>query len=394
MNGYTVIDLFAGCGGISWGFQRAGYKVLAGVDLDEAALRTFALNFPNAKAVAADLTGEGVDRLADALAIPAGTLDVLVGGPPCQGFSKNVTRNGRFLEDPKNLLVRSFVRAVEVFQPRMVLMENVAEMANAFGGSFREEIEARFADFGYEVEYQVHNAAEYGVPQRRRRVVFLASRTGLLPALPEATCRVGLSDGTHMAGSAPLGAVSVWDAIGDLAPVRDGRKQAGIYESEPFSAYQKLMRTRSDAIPTDHVERKLQPTQQARYDALRPGEGLRELPDHLRPKSGYSGAYGRLTKDMIAPTITRWCFHPGSGRFGHPVENRILTIRELARLQSFSDDFKFFSGTNQQKSWQVGNAVPPLLAEAFAQEIAHALRGERRRGTRATKKQPSRTHAG
>jgi DNA (cytosine-5)-methyltransferase 1 len=264
-------------------------------------------------------------------------------------------------------------------------MENVAEMANAFEGAFREEIEARFAEFGYKVEYQVHNAAEHGVPQRRRRVVFLASRTGVLPALPRPKCQVGLSDGTHMAGGAPTGSVSVWDAIGDLSPVREGRGTGGTYASEPFSAYQRMMRSACASSVTDHVERKLQPTQQARYDALAPGEGLRELPDHLRPNSGYSGAYGRLTKEMIAPTITRWCFHPGSGRFGHPVEQRILTIRELARLQSFSDDFRF-SGTNQQKSWQVGNAVPPLLAEAFAQEIARVLKGEAQPTVRLAKK--------
>lgn len=374
MSAYTTIDLFCGCGGLAWGFRRAGFRVLAGVDVEDAALGTFRVNFPEAQAINLDLSGDGVDELARRLGLPSGLLDVLVGGPPCQGFSKNVTRSGRSLEDSKNLLVRSFIRAVEVLRPKMVLMENVAEMANAFGGTFREELRERFADFGYSVEYQVHNAAEYGVPQRRRRVVFLASQTGILPILPEPLCQVGLSDGTHKKDVVPAGAVSVWDAIGDLGPLKGICALPNRYSGEPFSEYQRLMRKKGDVELTDHKERKLRPTQQARYDSLEPGEGLRELPDDLRPKSGYSGAYGRLTQDMIAPTITRWCFHPGSGRFGHPVERRILTIRELARLQSFSDDFRFF-GTNQQKSWQVGNAVPPLLAEAFAGVINEALSG-------------------
>jgi DNA (cytosine-5)-methyltransferase 1 len=130
---------------------------------------------------------------------------------------------------------------------------------------------------------------------------------------------------------------------------------------------------RADATAlTDHTERRLKANQQERYDSLKPGEGLKELPAHLKTKSGYSGAYGRLTKEMVAPTITRWVFHPGSGRFGHPVEHRIITIREAARLQSFSDDFRFV-GSNIEKSWQIGNAVPPLLMSALNSSIRGAL---------------------
>lgn len=368
----TVVDLFCGCGGIAWGFARAGFHVLAGVDADETALQTFAANFADARALRRDLAGDGVDALVAELGLAAGELDVLVGGPPCQGFSKNVTRSGRFLQDPKNLLVRSFVRAVELLRPKLVLMENVAEMANAFGGAFRDELRENFGKFGYAVHFDVHNAAEHGVPQRRRRVVFVASRTAVAPQMPAAVAQVGRSQGTHAGGAAPKGAISVWQAIGDLAPLLGPQAEPNRYHGAPFSSYQRAMRRGTDGSLTDHQERKLRPQQQARYHALQPGQGLPDLPAHLRPKTGYSGAYGRLTQDMIAPTITRWCFHPGSGRFGHPAEPRILSIRELARLQGFSDDF-VFRGSNQAKSWQIGNAVPPVLAEAFAAQMRAVL---------------------
>lgn len=373
---FRVLDLFSGCGGISWGFKKAGFHILAGVDHDKEALETFALNMPEARAINHDLSGQGVTELVSSLGLSTGELDVLVGGPPCQGFSKNVTRSGRFLEDPKNLLVRSFMDAVEVLSPKVVLMENVATMANAFGGAFRDELLQRFSECGYEVRHGTHNAAEHGLPQRRNRVVFLASRVGLPePLTPLA--RVPLQSGTHKTSDIPAGAISVWDSIGDLGRIdlASGIDESNQYFCKPFSAFQTRMRNGGSTALSDHTLRPLRSKQQARYDSLEPGQGLRDLPPELQTKGGYSGAYGRLTKTMIAPTITRWCFHPGSGRFGHPVERRLLTIREAARLQGFSDDFRF-SGSNHKKSWQVGNAVPPLLAGAFADRIAAVLAGK------------------
>jgi DNA (cytosine-5)-methyltransferase 1 len=283
-----------------------------------------------------------------------------------------VPRRGRFLEDPKNLLVRAFMQAVDTLRPKAVLMENVAEMANAFDGQFRDELFAFFAGLGYGADLHLHNAAEFGVPQRRRRVVFLANRTGQPICFPDPIATAPSGKGTALNVKGTPGLVSIWDAIGDLAPVREASATPNRYACAPFSEFQRKMRSQ-DAPLTDHEERRLRPQQQARYDSLEPGQGLPDLPPALRPRSGYSGAYGRLTLHMLSPTITRWVFHPGSGRFGHPVEKRILTIREAARLQSFSDDFAFV-GTNQQKSWQIGNAVPPLLAEAFGPLLLEAAR--------------------
>ncbi len=359
----TVIDLFCGCGGMSWGLKQEGFKILAGVDNNRAALKTYRVNFPEAEAVEWDLSRPMSD-LRNRLKMQEGEIDILVGGPPCQGFSKNVPRSGRFLEDAKNLLVRSYMEAIEVFRPKALVMENVAEMANAFDGAFRDELLGQLSRLGYEADYHVHNAAEYGVPQRRRRVVFLANRLGVPVYFPRRQFRVALTEGTHKRAVERSEGVKVWEAIGDLAPVRGQGAQPNTYSSPPFSPFQELMRTNA-VLLTQHEERCLRDQQQARYEALAPGQGLKDLPDGLRPRSGYSGAYGRLTRDMISPTITRWVFHPGSGRFGHPVEARILTIREAARLQSFSDDFRF-EGSNQEKSGQIGNAVPPVLMRAFA----------------------------
>jgi DNA (cytosine-5)-methyltransferase 1 len=363
---------------MSWGLRQAGFRILAGVDQDPVALATFARNVPEAKALRLDL---GAISPAELLGAIGRRPDVLVGGPPCQGFSKNVPRNVRFLEDPRNLLVRAFMDAVRALEPKVVLMENVAEMANAFDGALRDELVAFLRRAGYETTFRVHNAAEYGVPQHRRRVLFLSSRTGGELELPAPRCR--LRGGKRMVTitrEAVPGIVPVWDAIGDLAPVRELGPRPNAYATSPSNEFQRLMR-RDVAELTDHEERRLRPGQQARYDALEPGQAIRDLPPALRPRSGYSGAYGRLTREMLAPTITRCVFHPGSGRFGHPVERRLLTIREAARLQSFSDDF-VFAGTNQQKSAQIGNAVPPVLMHALAPAIRAALRSSsgKRRG--------------
>ncbi len=159
----------------------------------------------------------------------------------------------------------------------------------------------------------------------------------------------------------------MWEAIGDL-PSRnhtDNDDQPLEYACEPFSTFQKLMRNGNKTV-TNHIARFLQPKQFERLSSIEPGQGMKDLPAYLQTKGGYSGAYGRLTKEMIAPTITRWVFHPGSGRWGHPVDTRLLTIREIARIQSFPDDYEFI-GTYLQRAGQLGNAVPPLLVRKIVE---------------------------
>lgn len=367
----SAVDLFCGCGGISEGLRAAGFNVLAGIDVNEIALETFRNQFPEAETLNWDLASNSPTQLLDSLGLLAGELDLLAGGPPCQGFSKNVPRARRYLDDPKNQLVRTFLDYVEVLQPKVVMMENVAEMKNGFGRAYTEEVEERLSAAGYSVRYGVLLAADYGVPQMRRRAFFLAAKSRRVPEFPQPTHRAPSSfdrKQNRLFSQEVRTHVTVWEAIGDLPSLKHGEGvEETCYSSPPQNRYQELMRNGSTAL-TQHIARRLAPTQFERLKSLRAGEGYKQLPEHLRPKSGYSGAYGRLTKDMVAPTITRWMFHPGSGRFGHPVDVRTITIREAARLQSFPDRFAF-SGSYNKQSEQLGNAVPPLLAQRIAEGL-------------------------
>lgn len=367
----VAIDMFCGCGGISAGLRDAGVRVIAGADIEPKYICTFRHNFPEAQAITEDLSLLEPTRLMKRLGIKPGELDILSGGPPCQGFSKNVPRKNRFLDLPNNLLVLTFIRYVEAFQPKLVLMENVAEMKNGFGQSYTEEIVTRLEDDGYRVSYEVLNAADYGVPQRRRRAFFIARKARSRLDFPTPTHIRSTEDSPGLlrwGDGEDWQHVTVWDAIGDLPSVtHDDSRKTFQYACKPFSEYQRNMR-RGRKLVTNHTPRPLAANQYERLASLSPGQGLKDLPDHLRPKSGYSGAYGRLTKDMVAPTITRWVFHPGSGRFGHPEDIRVITIREAARLQGFPDDFEF-TGSYLQQAGQIGNAVPPLLIQKLVESM-------------------------
>lgn len=361
----TAIDLFCGCGGISCGLKQAGFNIIAGADVEQKYSATFKHNFPDAKLFHNDLTKITTETFMKDLHLEPGELMLLAGGPPCQGFSKNVPRKHRYLDDPKNQLIRTFLDFCRDLRPQLILMENVAEMKNGFNLAYTEEIISRLKEDNYSVSYAVLNAADYGVPQRRRRAFFIANRLGTMLNFPHPT---------HGAPKDDIGLfsvnnhVTVWDAIGDLPSLNHGEGDRSMsYACAPISSYQKKVRNGQEYVE-NHVARKLQPLQFKRISALKPGEGLKELPEHLKVRSGYSGAYGRLTKDMVAPTITRWVFHPGSGRWGHPVDLRILTIREVARIQGFPDSFVFV-GTYNDQAGQIGNAVPPLLIQEIAESM-------------------------
>lgn len=362
---FTAIDLFCGCGGISCGLKQAGFNIIAGADVERKYAATFKHNFPDAKLFHTDLTKITTETFMKDLHLEPGELMLLAGGPPCQGFSKNVPRKHRYLDDPKNQLIRTFLDFCRDLRPQLILMENVAEMKNGFNLAYTEEIISRLKEDNYSVSYAVLNAADYGVPQRRRRAFFIANRLGTMLNFPRPTHGAPKDDIDLFSVN---NHVTVWDAIGDLPSLNHGEGDRSMsYACAPISNYQKKVRNCQEYVE-NHVARKLQPLQFKRISALKPGEGLKELPEHLKVRSGYSGAYGRLTKDMVAPTITRWVFHPGSGRWGHPVDLRILTIREVARIQGFPDSFVFV-GTYNDQAGQIGNAVPPLLIQEIAESM-------------------------
>lgn len=368
----TVIDLFSGVGGLSTGFEAAGFKILGGNDFEDDILAAYQVNHPTAKVWPGKIEDiDPLEVLAD-VGLKPGELDVLAGGPPCQGFSRNRARRhirGEFVDDPRNYLFKEFLRFAEVIRPRAILIENVADMIVKQEGKFEREIAERLDDMGYHyTSAQVLNAADFGVPQRRRRAFILAGREKKLN-LPRPTHSRN-SDGDMLFADAPW--VTIWDAIGDLPRLEQGEGVSpSSYGSEPLTTYQKAMRGDLTEV-TEQVAWKLSATQNERLSYLGEGDGAEKLPPHLAPKSGYGSAYRRMSRDVPALTVTTWLYHPGSGMYFHPIDSRTITLREAARLQSFPDSTQFVGGKTM-KCRQVGNAVPPLLARAIAEELSEQL---------------------
>lgn len=352
-----VIDIFSGCGGMSWGLHKAGFDIICGLDNWAPAINTFKANHPESKTYLGDIREYDPSIIREELGLNKGELECIVGGPPCQGFSKNVPASYRFLDDPRNQLYKDYIRFVEEFLPKVVVIENVAEIYNAFGGEVRNQIISRLKTLGYKVAVKVLFAPDYGIPQRRSRCFFIASRTGKDPYFPDATHRKEKSG--NLFNTKPS-YISAWDAINDLPELENGEGNLIMdYDAPPTNDFQRFMR-KDATLLYDHITRELKGVQLERMRSISAGQGLKDLPIEIRPKGGYSGAYGRLDYENVAQTITRWCFHSGSGRYGHPKNARLITTREAARLQCFTDDFKF-TGSYIEKAAQIGNAVPPLF---------------------------------
>lgn len=362
-----VIDLFCGCGGLSEGLREAGFEILAGIDIEASYLQTFTENFKEARSINASVSELEPSELMKELGIEKGELDLLVGGPPCQGFSKNVPKSQRVANSDNNKLVNDFLHYCEQIFPKWILMENVAEMRNGFDQYYTQEIINRLTQAGYEIIHDVFNAADFGVPQNRKRAFFIARRDGIKPVAPNPTHFKKVDDDQLDFTDTYI---SVWSAISDLKSLNHGEGvNPDKYVSNPENTYQTYMRDGCDTV-FNHVAKKMSQKQYDRICCLEPGQGIKDLPPELRPKGGYSGAYGRLTKEMIMPTITRWVFHFGSGRWGHPVDLRLITIREAARLHSFKDSFVFV-GSYGDQAGQIGNSVPPLLAKAMGDSLVN-----------------------
>ncbi|BAZ79884.1 DNA cytosine methyltransferase [Sphaerospermopsis kisseleviana CS-549] len=370
----NIIDLFAGAGGLSTGFQLAGFEALCAIDTNKKALATYQHNFPNTKVIHQDIREVNPLELREYLGLRKEELNAIIGGPPCQGFSRNIPAEYRYMDDPRNQLYKTFLAFVQEFRPLYVIMENVPEILTAYKGLFKYQITNQLELLGYKVISSSLNAANYGVPQTRARAFFIASldRSIIMPHPTHNDIQSQHKNEKYpyqtnlLKSNSSL--VTVKDAIGDLPELNAGEKYAEEkYPSEPQTTYQSLIRHNSTKI-TNHIARALSPIQMSRVKLLKEGQDARNLPPELAPKKHYSGAYGRLYWDQPAKTITRWVFHPGSGRFFHPTQNRTITIREAARLHSYPDTFHFL-GTYTEMASQIGESVPPLLAKTIAECI-------------------------
>ena len=341
---YNVIDLFCGCGGLSLGFEKAGFNVLLGIDIWEDALKTYRHNHKNPNTLCGDLSMLVPDDIEGM--INHEKVDVIVGGPPCQGFS---VAGKRIVEDKRNELYKSFVRMVAHFKPKAFVLENVPNILSLGKGIVRDAIVKDFSDLGYKVVYKVLLASDYGVPQNRRRAIF-----------------VGLLDGSEFVYPEKSVAtpVTAKDALSDLPEysIADG----GEYTCSPQSEYQKLMRANSHAVYNHEIT--IHTSQTQRIIAMVPdGGNYKDLPADLQNTRKVHIAWTRLNSKR--PSIT---IDTGHRHHFHYKYNRIPTARESARIQSFPDDFVFFcSRTSQLK--QIGNAVPPLLAKAIAEQLCNQL---------------------
>lgn len=357
----TAIDLFCGAGGLSEGFRQAGFHVLAGQDYDETAGATFSATHPEATFIGGPIQNVTPEMLLNAAGKKRGEIDVIVGGPPCQGYS--VYNHQRGEDDPRAGLFREYLRIVEGIQPRWLVMENVTGITSIAGGNIVREIFEGMESLGYRVEMKVLKAEEYGVPQERRRVFFVATRTNAQIRFPEPT---------HGEGRLPF--VTIWDAISDLPPLENGAQEAPTqYNTMPQNSFQALLRGDCTTL-NNHSAGRLSAINEQRMRHIPAGGSWRDIPRDLLPagmlkakRSDHTKRYGRPRKTDLACTILTKCdVHWGA--YIHPVQDRALTVREAARLQSFPDFF-YFHGSRTEQYVQVGNAVPPLLGKRVAEAL-------------------------
>lgn len=374
-----VLDLFCGVGGFSYGFEQTGhFAVTAGIDLLKDRVETFHANHPCATAIVGDIRNFPLSRLIREADHP----DVVIGGPPCQGFSSIRPFRGLTEGDPRNSLLEYFALVVLKARARWFVFENVVGLLTHQNGEMFQEILSRFDQAGYVLAWRVLNAANFGVPQNRERLIVVGNNEGKTFVWPTAShqseCRsmVGRNGAARSLGPLfdphlPL-AVAVTGAIDDLPAVEAGGKASEYRQDAWLSEYEKLMRKDSLGLTlheaTAHTSRMLAIVRRA-------GASRAALPKGLT-SSGFSSCYSRLDGNKPSVTLTVNFVHPASNKCIHPTQDRALTPREGARLQSFPDRFRF-RGTRTQIVKQIGNAVPPLLGRAIAVALAESMVAER-----------------
>jgi DNA (cytosine-5)-methyltransferase 1 len=325
----TYIDLFSGAGGFSLGFEQRGFQHLFAVDIEASFCETYRFNFPKHHLIQDNITKLSAEQIAEL--VQQKNVDVVIGGPPCQGFSIAGNIGRKFTEDPRNQLFREFARVVEIVQPKYFVMENVARLFTHNKGETRQEVIDLFEKMGYFVECKILNSADFGVAQVRKRVIFIGNRQSKYIEFPSKTV------------ANPVTVKAVLEAYPPL--------QSGETSSVP------------NHFAMNHSEQMLH-----KMSFVKDGGTRADIPEGIRPQSGDVRKYIRYRSDEPAVCVTG-----DMRKIFHYSQNRALTVRELAKLQSFPDSF-IFQGNAISQQQQVGNSVPPLMAEAIASSILNMLR--------------------
>lgn len=385
MSSLKVLDLFCGTGAFSKGFdnaENAHYQTIFGIDLLSISIATFKQNHPNALALSKDIRQVCPKDVQLLLNVKPGDIDLIIGGPPCQGFSSIRPFRSSLEDDPRNSLFENFADFVNFFRPKVFVIENVVGLATYKEGATIAAMEEHFYRMGYDSDWRILNAAHFGVPQRRERLLFVGVERGAPIIFPKPTHTsnsptIGYRDKKRMlvpakpdlfsASDNLASAISVMDAIGDLPYISSG-EEATVYDKGPLTPYQAARRKHLSDLSlhssTRHSAKMLEIIRHS-------GANISSIPKHLIT-SGFSSCYSRLAPDEPAVTITVNFVHPASNRCIHPLCDRALTPREGARLQSFDDDFVFV-GNRSQITKQIGNAVPPLLGKVVGESLAPLL---------------------
>lgn len=389
MNNKYMIDLFAGAGGLSCGLEQSGFCPVLANELDKQYAQTYQINHPHTKVIVGDICKIDEKEL-HSLVQKYGKIDLIAGGPPCQGFSVNAPV--RSLDDPRNHLFKEFLRIVAEIKPQAVLIENVPGIISLGKGTVVKQIYQALQELGYTVKHRILFAGHYGVPQMRYRTIFIAVKDWKSEIhFPEpeyyATSVANFQGSKELCYTlTPLEALllkpktTVWDAISDLPLIHCGESEHYYeYTDKALSEFQSYIRYGSEKI-TSHYCSKLSKINLERLKYIPQGGNWRDIPYDLLPngmkrakKSDHTKRYGRLSPDDLCSTIMTKC-DPHWGSFFHPTQARTISVREAARIQSFPDRY-LFTGSMTQQYEQVGNAVPPLMGKAIGKAILKMIGG-------------------
>ena len=350
----NVLDLFCGCGGLSQGFKLAKFNIVGGVDSDEDSISTFSKNFPGSKAICKDILVFDKKKIEENYS----NIDVIIGGPPCQGFS-NANRWQRDKIDPRNKLFFEYLKFVEVLRPKVILIENVRGIFSRNNGFAKSKIERLINDLGYNVSSKVLLASDFGVPQYRQRAFFVCI---------DKQYKNIFFDFNNLKKKPK---VTVKESIGDLYNLKKSNDPWYKTPSrKKLNDYLKYLRT-SEIITSHEIKYPAESTQE-KISYVSQGGNWSSIPERLFKTSRsnrHSSAFKRLNENDCSVTIDTGNAH---SNYFHPIYNRIPTVREAARIQSFQDSFQFH-GSRTSQYRQVGNAVPPLLSFQLAKELHKIL---------------------